>query len=1165
MQKTTGHRRGIVSSSILRGCLAGAILLAASIAVGQTLVPSASRSGPAPVLALVRDSVTRDAGDYYLYGGQQTRLLQSTEEWVLAGATDVEGAVRRARSRAAAPIDVLFERAEFAVLRGSDAARQALRAEGDGRILPVFVDPGTGLRAVALNEALVCLARDASIDDVRPALDQLGAHDVVEIARDTHVYYRVTLHRWGAELLAAANEIASLPGVQWAEPNLFQQIVRSAIPNDPLFTKQQWLHSTGQNGAKVDADLDAPEAWDLTTGSSAIIIAVIDDGVDLLHPDLTIAPGGYDFRDNDSDPSPATSFDNHGTAVAGVAAARWNNSIGGAGVAPGCNILPIKISKGDNDFASSQSIGDAIRYAADRADVLNNSWGGPFPASFIETAINYAVTNGRGGRGCVVLAASGNSATKWVSIPLSLRGLTPGTYAFRFRYAKDVSDSVGRDAVWLDNVGLIEGDGYTFRWREDFEGSFPPAGWQLAKSSTASHWTTTTSDVYTGTAGSRSARTGSVPDNGFCSLTTPLQTIAGTETITFQMMLETEVDFDELHFELLNSAGTVLSSLQFSGITPTDWQLCGNGCIELGAPFDIPVMYPARYANCLAVGASTDWDYRAPYSQYGPELDFLAPSNGGWNSVVTTDRRGSVGYSSGDYTMDFSGTSSATPAAAGVAALMLSRNPNLTATQVRSLMRQSCDKVGPLSYSGGETGAGGRNDEYGYGRVNARRAVEIAGGSAVATPTFNPDGGTHPGTTVQVTVSCATSGAVIYYTTNGADPTQSSATVSSGAQVTVALPGTLKARAWKDGVWSATKSAIYARTSTGITGPVPYTHGGSAGFTDLGIFRLPGIAARASDPQLASAIEPNGLLITGLGVYDARNDIITFLDANLSPSERGQISGIITMYSTPLSSGGEQYIVREFPAKGIHRFREAWRSDLRTRPTTLDGNLTRTINHTIIFNGNDGRGSLARLVARTDPSRRIVDTRLRVVPWVGRLNARVADRNGLFGTNLKATAGISDVFFEALRDEPQGWEMIDSSLAGLNVTNRLLGGEAEFFNPFNKDAAGNVRPIRNQSTLIRLTTIPYNERLNRPGRYSVLYRGEYGLARSRLRQAGWLVAREGELADALRTRQMKRLLFGDSNQGIDGTVFDQNFLCSSPAAITRIFRLRNVNDLTRPN
>ena len=123
-----------------------------------------------------------------------------------------------------------------------------------------------------------------------------------------------------------------------------------------------------------------------------------------------------------------------------------------------------------------------------------------------------------------------------------------------------------------------------------------------------------------------------------------------------------------------------------------------------------------NYSGVVAVAASTNFDVRASYSNFGAAISVAAPSNGGSRSINTTN------YPT-DYTAGFGGTSSACPLAAGVAALVLSVNPNLTWQQVKSVLEQSADKI---DIAGAAYDTLGRSDKYGYGRVNARRAVELA-------------------------------------------------------------------------------------------------------------------------------------------------------------------------------------------------------------------------------------------------------------------------------------------------------------------------------------------------------------------------------------------------------------------------------------------------------
>ena len=123
------------------------------------------------------------------------------------------------------------------------------------------------------------------------------------------------------------------------------------------------------------AALNLPAAWDMTTGAPEIVIAIVDSGVDPAHPDLAGAVlQGYDFVDDDTDPSPA---DGHGTGVAGTAAARANNGIGGVGACFTCSVMPLQVV-GPDGIALNLDIAEAIDYAVDHgAAVVNVSLIGP--------------------------------------------------------------------------------------------------------------------------------------------------------------------------------------------------------------------------------------------------------------------------------------------------------------------------------------------------------------------------------------------------------------------------------------------------------------------------------------------------------------------------------------------------------------------------------------------------------------------------------------------------------------------------------------------------------------------------------------------------------------------------------------------------------------------
>lgn len=189
------------------------------------------------------------------------------------------------------------------------------------------------------------------------------------------------------EALSAA--LSRDPAVEFAELNYAYQVINT--PNDPRFG-QQWAHQK----------VNSTAGWDLTTGSSGIIISIIDTGVDLNHPDLAgkYVPG-YDFVDNDAVPRDGFG---HGTHVAGISGALTNNNVGVAGVDWGARIMPIRSL--DNDGAGySDDITDGINWSvANGADIINMILGGPSYSSAMQNAVNAAHANG-----VLVVAAMGNA------------------------------------------------------------------------------------------------------------------------------------------------------------------------------------------------------------------------------------------------------------------------------------------------------------------------------------------------------------------------------------------------------------------------------------------------------------------------------------------------------------------------------------------------------------------------------------------------------------------------------------------------------------------------------------------------------------------------------------------------------------------------------------
>ena len=383
------------------------------------------------------------------------------------------------------------------------------------------------------------------------------------------------------EALAAAGELARLPGVAYAVPDWYHARVTRAVPDDPLFAQQWHLDNTGQSGGTVAVDAGVVEVWDSLKGSPNEIVAIVDEGVELSHEDLAanvVAGLSWDYVGNDADPSPGID-ENHGTACAGVAAARGFNALGVSGAAPGTGLVGLRLfdSHGNDTDADEAA---ALTRSQGSIDIRSSSWGPAddrhleAPGPQAAAALAEGAANGRGGRGTVFVWAGGNGAE------------------------------------FADNANY---DGYA------------------------------------------------------------------------------------------NS----------------------------------------RFA--IAVAACDNRGTQSWYSEPGANLLVTAPSSGGSLAITTVDRSGSAGYSSGNYTSGFGGTSAAAPLVAGVIALMLQANPQLTWRDVQAILAETAVKNDEADGDWQVNGAGYHvNHKYGFGLINARAAVAAAESWTTLGPEFRAEASATP-------------------------------------------------------------------------------------------------------------------------------------------------------------------------------------------------------------------------------------------------------------------------------------------------------------------------------------------------------------------------------------------------------------------------------------
>ncbi|MEM9264816.1 MAG: S8 family serine peptidase [Cyanobacteria bacterium P01_F01_bin.13] len=209
-----------------------------------------------------------------------------------------------------------------------------------------------------------------------------------------------------------ANRLMRYAQVLVAEPNVVVSTAPLYRPKDQLYDKQWHLQHQGGAGLAVNSHISAEKAWDITRGSRSVVIAVTDDAFDLNHPDLQgmgklVFP--WDLKHRDGLPMPSQTYENHGTAVAGLAVAEETGG-GVVGVAPGCSFMPLQTT----GYLDDESIEALFEWAVEHgASVISCSWS-PAAVNFSlslrqRAAINQAATKGRNGKGCVVLFSAGNA------------------------------------------------------------------------------------------------------------------------------------------------------------------------------------------------------------------------------------------------------------------------------------------------------------------------------------------------------------------------------------------------------------------------------------------------------------------------------------------------------------------------------------------------------------------------------------------------------------------------------------------------------------------------------------------------------------------------------------------------------------------------------------
>jgi subtilisin family serine protease len=358
-----------------------------------------------PNMVVIRTVGNQDLESLSIGAESQAFINQSTE---VLGFPEAGVSVRRLLTPPQQNLSMALSR--------RDSMRAVLKQEEDIRFAGrVLQNPETGAVTLYTENFFVKFKDKLSPDACTRIIAEYGLSIKRKLPFATNAYFVEAAEGTGLKVFEIAEKLLAEKQVDYCHPELIQERQFKAI--HPL----QWhLAPTRINNTHIDAHVNIEQAWQVSKGQG-VTIAVIDDGLDLAHPEFEgriVAP--FDATENSDDPRPKDPKENHGTSCAGMACAAGLPN-GASGTAPEANLMPIRLRSG----LGSMNEANAFVWAADHgADVISCSWGPRDGAwwddkdpihqevqmlpDHTRLAIEYAINEGRGGKGCVILFAAGN-------------------------------------------------------------------------------------------------------------------------------------------------------------------------------------------------------------------------------------------------------------------------------------------------------------------------------------------------------------------------------------------------------------------------------------------------------------------------------------------------------------------------------------------------------------------------------------------------------------------------------------------------------------------------------------------------------------------------------------------------------------------------------------